>query len=104
MARNAASTTSKRFNQKIKKAPGKGPIYKTPPMDNVQTTGQPLSGLGYVVICGIGSFFSWINFHNIDTLFAFVVKLVSVGAGIMAFRHYYLMNPFKSFNLFKRNK
>jgi hypothetical protein len=64
------------------------------PMDHPQFSGQPTNGLTYLILCGLCSIFSWLNVENIDLLFTWATKLVSIGAGVMAFRHYLKQNPF----------
>lgn len=68
-------------------------------MENPQFSGQPLNGLGYLSTCVLCSIFSWLNVENVDQLLTVMTKLVSMAAGVMAFRHYLLQHPF-----FKKSK
>jgi hypothetical protein len=64
-------------------------------MDNHQLPGEPDTGLGYACISVLGMILGWISIHSVYEVLQLFATTVSIGAGLMAIRHYYLQNKRK---------
>ena len=65
-------------------------------MDNMQETDQSTTGLWYVGASIITGVLGWINLHTLNNVLQNLSLFVSICAGMMAIRHYYLQNKIKT--------
>lgn len=52
----------------------------------------PTTGIVYLAISFIGVLVGWITSFSVHEILQGLAHIVSIGAGIMAIRHYYLQN------------
>lgn len=59
-------------------------------------TPSPAAGLGYVILAISMKIFVWIGANSVDAALSRTATIVSICAGIMAVRHYYLAHKKKN--------